>query len=176
MSPVGHTTQAAAVDVAVELRRRKRAVPEELLDRAQIRATLEQMRRERMPQAVRMGKDAAKRRGVQAPTACREEHGVLRTACELGASLVQIPREDMRRLFAQRDDPLFPTFATDMELLAVEVDVCELEPDGLRASKPGGIDQLDERPIPQRERPVSIELVESGFHLGCLGTVRQPPR
>jgi hypothetical protein len=41
------------VDVRVRLRRRQAAVPKQLLNTAQIRAGLEQMRCERMPQGVR---------------------------------------------------------------------------------------------------------------------------
>ena len=49
--------QAAAVDVAVQLRGRQRAVAEEVLDRAQVGAAFEQMGCERVPQAVGMGED-----------------------------------------------------------------------------------------------------------------------
>ena len=45
-------------NVGVDLRRRNISVPEHLLDRADIGAVLDQMRRKRMPQ--RMGRNALK--------------------------------------------------------------------------------------------------------------------
>src|SRR6476661_10376615 len=76
--------QAAAVYVAVQLRGRKRAVAEEVLDRAQVGAAFEEMGCERMAQSMRMRKHAAQRRRVQALASCREEQRVLRTGRELG--------------------------------------------------------------------------------------------
>ena len=46
--------QAARVDVAVDLRRRERRVAEQLLDRAQVGAALEEVRRVRVAEAVRV--------------------------------------------------------------------------------------------------------------------------
>ena len=46
--------QPATVHVAVDLRRRERAVPEQLLDHAQVGAALEEVRGERVTQAVRV--------------------------------------------------------------------------------------------------------------------------
>src|SRR4051794_18876834 len=48
VGPVVDAPQPAAVHVAVDLRRRERAVPEQLLDRPQVGAALEHVRRERV--------------------------------------------------------------------------------------------------------------------------------
>jgi hypothetical protein len=55
MGAVIDPAQAAAVDVAVDLRRRKRAVAEQLLDDAKIGAALQQMSGECMAEPVRVG-------------------------------------------------------------------------------------------------------------------------
>ena len=75
--------QALRVDVAVHLRGRERGVAQELLDRPQVGAALEQVRRERVPQAMRMRDEPAQRRGVQAAAVRREEQRVVRAAREL---------------------------------------------------------------------------------------------
>ena len=86
MRAVVDLAQAARVDVAVHLRRRERAVAEQLLDRAQVGAALEQVRRERVPQPVRVRKQAAQRARVEPAAARREEERVLGAARELRAA------------------------------------------------------------------------------------------
>ena len=80
MRAVVDLPQEAGVHVAVHLRRRERAVAEQLLDRAQVGAALEQVRREGVPQAVRMRKQAAERARVETAAARREEERVLGSA------------------------------------------------------------------------------------------------
>src|SRR5437762_7335174 len=57
MRSVVDTAQPPSVDVAVQLRRRERAVAEQLLDRAQVGPAFEQVRRESVPQAMRVRED-----------------------------------------------------------------------------------------------------------------------
>jgi len=47
-----------------------------------------------------------------------------------------------------------------------------LEADGLGAAQAGGVDELDEGPVAQRERAVPRELRQRGLDLRGLGTVR----
>ena len=84
MGAVVDAAEALRVDVAVDLRRRERAVAEELLDRAQVGAALEQVRRERVPQAVRVREHAAQRRGVEPAAARGEEERVLAPRASAG--------------------------------------------------------------------------------------------
>jgi hypothetical protein len=84
-------SQSFGVDVAVHLRRRKRGVAEQFLDRAQVGATLKQVGRERVTQAVRMRRDAAQRRRVEALAARREEQRVLGAVRELRARERAVP-------------------------------------------------------------------------------------
>ena len=57
--------QLRGVDVRVALRRAQARVPEQLLDRAQVGAALQQVRRERMAQRVRADAPSAARSGDQ---------------------------------------------------------------------------------------------------------------
>src|SRR6478609_2657702 len=110
MRMVVDAPQPLRVDVAVHLGRREGAVAEELLDRAQIGAALEQMRRERMAQAMRMRNETAQGRGVETPAADGDEECILRASHELRARRMQVPRQQRRRLLAQRYDPVLRSF------------------------------------------------------------------
>ena len=82
------------VDAAQSLARRRgctsassrASVAEQLLDRAQVGAALEQVGRERVPEPVRVRDEPAQRRGVEPPAAGREEERVLGAARELRAA------------------------------------------------------------------------------------------
>ena len=82
------------VHMAVDLRGRERRVPEQLLNRPQIGAAFEQMRRERVAEAVRVGKEPAERARVEAPAAHGEEERVLGAARELRPRVPEIARDD----------------------------------------------------------------------------------
>jgi hypothetical protein len=56
--------------------------------------------------------------------------------------------------------------------LLLEVDVREVEAHRLGAAQPGGVDELDERAVPQRDRPFSFERVEGALDLRSRGSVR----
>ena len=97
MGAVVDAAQALAVDVAVDLRRRERRVAEQLLDRAQVGAALEQVRREGVAQAVRVRRDPAQRARVEAPSADGEEERGLGAARELRARVLEVARDPPRR-------------------------------------------------------------------------------
>src|SRR5438094_6872600 len=121
MRAVVDAPQPLRVDVAVDLGGRKRAVPEQLLDRAQVGAALEQVRGERVSEAMRMRYEPSQRRGVEAAAACREEEGGLGAPGELGARVADVAGERVRSFFAERDDALLAALAADVHALAVEV-------------------------------------------------------
>jgi len=57
-------------------------------------------------------------------------------------------------LLAERDEALLAALPADVHVLAVEVDVREVEPDGLGGAKAARVDELHERGVPQGERVV----------------------
>ena len=120
--------QALGVDVAVHLRGRERGVAEQLLDRAQVGAALEQMRRERVPEPMRVRDEPAERRRVEPAAARREEQRVLGAAGELRPRLAEVARDEVRGLLAERDDAVLRALAlADVDELLLEVDVAEVE-------------------------------------------------
>src|SRR5438876_12115530 len=101
MRAVVDAAQALAVDVAVHLGRRQRAVAKKLLDRAKVGPSFEQMRCERVAKTMRVREHAPHRRGVEPPAARRDEQRVLRAARELRPGFVEVVRKAMRRLLAE---------------------------------------------------------------------------
>ena len=93
MRAIVDAAEAAAVDVRVDLRRRERAVAEELLDHAQVGAALEQVRGEGVAELVRVRRQAAQRRGVEPAPAGGEEDGVLRALGQLRPAVTQVEGE-----------------------------------------------------------------------------------
>ena len=150
--------QPAGVDVAVHLRRRERRVAEELLDRPEVGAALEEMRRERVPETVRVGDEPPERRCVEPPAARREEERVLGSADELRACLVQVARDPMGGFLAERDDAVLAALAVaHVDELLLEVDVPEVEADRFGAAQAGRVDELDQRAVAARERLLAGE-------------------
>ena len=131
-------------------------MPEQLLDRAQVGAALEQVRGEGVPQPVRVGEEAAQRARVQPPAARGEEERVVRAARQLRPRLAQVAGDDVRRLLAERHDPLLAALAAHADELLLEVDVGEIEPDRLGAAQAGRVDELDECAVAEAERAVAV--------------------
>jgi hypothetical protein len=108
-------------------------VSEKFLDDAEVGAAFEKMRCEGMPQAVRMSEESADGARVEATSAHRQEHRVVRSRRERRSAELEVPRDVERRLLPEWDDALLTALASHMHDLAVEVDVTEIEGDGLGA-------------------------------------------
>ena len=102
MRAVVDAAQPARIHVAVDLRRRERGVAEQLLDRAEIGAALEQVRSERVAQPVWVAEQAADGARVETSAAHREEQRVVGAARELRPRLAQVPRDVVGGLLAER--------------------------------------------------------------------------
>ncbi len=148
---------------------------EELLDRPEVGAAFQQMRRERVAQPVRMRGEAAERARVEPPAADGEEQRVLGAAGEHRARVAQVLRSPERRLLAERDDALLAALAAaNVDQLLLEVDVGEIEADRLGAAEPGGVDDLDERAVAQRDRPLALEREELRLDLLLARRIGEP--
>src|SRR3989442_2529494 len=134
MRLVVDATQAAPVYMAVQLRGREGAVAEEVLDRAQVGAALQEMSCERMTQAVRMREHPPQRRRVEATATRREEQRVLRAGGEPRARVMEVLGDELAGLLTERNDPFLAALAVHMQLLAVEVHIGEIESDRLRTA------------------------------------------
>ena len=94
------------------------------------------MRRERVSQTMRVPDEAADRARVEPAPTRGEEERVDGAAGELRTRVPQVAGEMVRGLLPERDDPLLPALAVDVHGLALEVDVREVEPDGLGQRRP----------------------------------------
>ena len=130
------------------------------------------MGRERVAEPVRVSEDAAQGGGVEAPAARRHEECVLGTAHELRTRLPQVAREPVRGFFAERNDSLLAALPEDPHLLLLEIDVREVELDGLPAAQAGRVDKLDERTVSESERLVVSQRFERRLDLGAARRIR----
>jgi hypothetical protein len=95
----------------------------------------------------------------------------------LSRARVERRAEPERRLFAEGHDALLAALgAADVYELLVEVDVGEVEPHRFCAAQAGGVDELDERAVSQRDRTVSLERLEHALDLGSGGGVGKAAR
>ena len=62
-----------------------------------------------------------------------------------------------------------------MYVLLLEVDVGEVETDRLGAAEAGGVDELDQGAVPERERALAVERGELPLDLGAARRVRAAP-
>ena len=92
------------------------------------------------------------------------------------AAVPEIAPDDVGRFLADRHQPLLAALAANVDGLAVEVDVGEVEPDGLGAAQPARVDELHERAVSERERLAAVQSVDDRVDLGGLGRVGQPAR
>ena len=117
---------------------------EQLLDRPQIGSALEQVGREGVPEAVRVRHQAAKGRRVEAAAADGEEEGVDGTAGELRPRLADIPGDPVGGLLSERHHPLLRALPlAHVDVLLLEVDVPQIEANGLATTQPGRVDELE---------------------------------
>src|SRR5579859_316444 len=176
MGTVVDASQPATVDVAVDLRRRERAVAEELLDHPEVGAALEQVGGEGVPETMGVGDEAAQRARIEPAAAGGDEERVLRAGCELGAPVAEVEAEPVCGLLTERDDPLFSALAADVDRLRAEVDVREVEVDRLLAPQAGRVDELGERAVAELERLGAVEASEQLVELRRFRRLRQPAR
>ena len=137
---------------------------EQLLDRPQVGAPLEQVGGERVAQ--RVGRDSGRERGStrphpepaadvrgrEAPSAPRDEQGLLRAIAGLPRGERQPPAgqialERALARLAERDDPRAPSLALDAHLLGVGVEAHEIEVDDLLGAQPRAVGELEQRPV-----------------------------
>src|SRR4051794_18749764 len=112
--------------------------------------------------------------GVQAAASRRDEEGVLGPLGKLGSGFAKVARHPVPGLFAERHDPLLLALSADTDVLLLEVDVAEIEVDGLTASEAGGVDQFGERPVSEPQRAPSLESGQLSVDLCGLWHLGKP--
>ena len=136
---------------------------EHLLHRAEVGASLEQVRRERMPEEVwvhplwlepglvcELPQDEKGAGACQRAAAGVQEE--LRTVppVEVRAAESEIATDSLGRRASERDDPLLPALPDHADDAVVQRDAVLLEARGLGDTQTGAVEQLDERTVAQR--------------------------
>ena len=153
----------------VELRRAQIRMPEHLLNAAKIRSPLEQVRRERMAEDVRVhalrveacpggepSEDEERAGPRQASSLDVEEELRPVAAVEVRPPAAQVAAQRLDPLAPERHDSFLVALADAADEAALKVDGAAFEPDGLADPQPGAVEELDERAVTQlpRRRPV----------------------
>ncbi len=174
-----HLAAPAVGDVCVPLGRAEVGVTEHLLDRSEVRAALEQMRRERVAQEVRV--DAAgletgavgelaqdeERAGSGQRTATRvqEELGAV-AAVEVRPAESEVAPHGLRGRTTQRHEALLVSLSEHAHDALLERDAVLLEPDRLGDAQPRAVQELDESTVAQRARRGPGRGVDQALRLG----------
>src|SRR5439155_20299107 len=95
---------------------------------------------------------------------------------ELRSRLPQVAGQPPRRFFSERHHPLLAALPANTNEFLLEVDVGEVEVDGLAAAQSRRVDELDERPVAERERAVAVERLERRLDLLAFRGIRQSSR
>ena len=170
---------SAVGDVRVALRRPEIGVAQHLLHRAQVSASLEEVRRERMPEEVRVHPDGLEARALRELAQDEERAGARErsaarvqeelsavAAIEVGTTEREVAANGLGGGSSERHETLLPALAEDTDDAFLERDARFLEPGGLRDAQPGAVEELDERAVAKRARRRPDGGVYEPFGLG----------
>ena len=156
-----------AGQVGVELRRADTRMAEQLLDDPQVGPTLEEVGRERVAERVRRhprrrpaagGRAADDRPGLLARRAVARGRSGTAGRRASGATCpgerqpgrthdLEVARQPVEGDLADRHEPLAVALADDPDEPAVEREVLAVQPERLADPQPGGVEQLEQRPV-----------------------------
>jgi hypothetical protein len=178
--------------VRVQLGGREVGVPEHLLHRPEIGASLEQMRRERVPQEMRVNAGGVEPRAFRDAAQDQERSGAREGASpgvqeELGPVAAVEVRPAAGQVAAQgrgggppdRDHALLAPLPEHADEPTVEVDAAALDADGLGDAETRPVEELDERLVAQRTRLDAARCLDQALDLAGRERLRQrlgPPR
>ena len=157
------------------------------LNRAQIGATLQQVRGKRMAQHVRAERprqarlapvcleDLPEADSSQARAAARVDEQFCRRLAlqERGPALLQVAGQPCRGLVADRHEALLAALAEAGEVTALEVEVLLAETDHFRHAQPRRVEQLDQRAVAQAARLRDVRRAKQAIDFICRQEFRQ---
>jgi len=161
-------------------------VAEHLLDRAEVGAALEEVRRERVAEQVRVdalgvepggageAAEDEERAGARQRAALRVEEE-LRTVArvEVRAAAREVAAQRVHGLAADGDDALLRALADAADDPLLEVDGGAVEPDGLADAEARAVEELDERAVAERARGRSRRGLDQTLGLAGRERARQ---
>jgi hypothetical protein len=147
-------------DVRVALRRAEICVAEHLLHGTEVGATLEEMRRERVPEQVWMDaagleagalgellQDEERARASERAASRVEKQFRPVAAVQVRSAECEIAAHRLGGGAAERDEALLSALPEHADDALVDGDATLLEPDSLRDAEPGAVQELDERAV-----------------------------
>src|SRR5688572_6294179 len=165
-------------NMGVELRRTEIGVAEHLLDAAEVCAALQEVRREGVPEEMRMdelglqpGRRGQPAQDEEGPTArepaalCVQKELRAVPAVEVRPAACEVAAQRLHRLGAERDDPLLVSLADAADCAPVEVYAAALETDGLAHPEAGAVQELDERAVAEAPRRRAVCGVDQALDL-----------
>jgi hypothetical protein len=151
---------------------------EHLLHAPQVGAALEEVRRERVPEEVRVDTRRVEPRLPREPTQDEEgararEGAALRVqeelapvaAVEVRPAARKVAAKRLCRLPPERDEALFVALPHAADDPVLDVDTAPLERDGLADAQPGAVEKLDERPVTESTRRRSSRGLDEPLNL-----------
>src|SRR5450830_1247886 len=162
-----HRAEVFAVDVRVDLRGRDVYVAEHLLHRPQIRASFQQVRRERMTESMRrhglgdsglvhvLAEDLPRAHAGQGSAASvKEQDSLALTFLQLRTKLAQIDGDRSDRSAANGNEALLGAFPEYAYEVVLKHHIADAERNPFRDSQSRAIRQLEHCPVAERERLV----------------------
>jgi hypothetical protein len=159
--------QVLEVEMGVDLRRSDARVSQHLLHGAQVAGRLQHVRRERVPQHVRMHvprQSLLDRAMAHARLDCsrreprpalRHEDGVVAANPELRAR-IDPPAQRAERFAADRHDPLLRALPPDADFARVPVDAIQRQSGELREAQARRVEELEHRAVAHCQRVVGV--------------------
>ena len=151
--------------MSVDLRRRQALVAEQFLNAAEVRSTVEQMRGEAVPEGVGrcdrveaclfeiLLQHTADAAGGQPASELVEKHRVVLFASgRLRHADVQPAVEGLGSVRANGGDALLPSFAEHAHDVCSPIPIRHVESHQLRHAQTGGVQRLQNGPVPQTHR------------------------
>jgi len=154
-------------------------MPEHLLNRAEVGATFEQVRREGVAEKMRV--DATRLESCSIGKLPQDEEDPSarkRSAADIQEELRpvaaiqmrptdgEIPAHGLRRRASEGYEALLVSLPENADDPLLERDATLLEPDRLGHAQPGSVEQFDERPVAQRSRAGAGRRVDEALGLG----------
>src|SRR5215471_2998220 len=174
--------------VRVELCRRQIGMSEHFLNRSQVGAAFEEVRREGVAQEVRMdafrlepclvrqaAEDEEYALAGERPAARVEEQLGAVALVEEGPAPREIAPERLRRLASHRYHTLLAPLAKTADEPVFEIDGLAVERDGLADAQPGAVEQLAESLVAEGARRRPGGGIEEPLDLGGRERARQRP-
>lgn len=175
-----HFSQLRCLNLGVNLRGMKIAVPEDLLDMPDVGSSFEKVSRAGVPESVRMDRvrdpghlavameERLNRAPAQSPSRPSDKEGLLLEVMKkIRPSFVEVELERPQTFSWNRKHAIFASLSVPHpELFALEIHVGDIQSPALLEPHPRAVKRLQERSVPQPDAVDGRRRLEKAAHLG----------